>query len=201
MTNAAEYRSNVLAAIDARIAYETEKNAENDSMQNVLKSMRKSVDNDRIAEIMLTYNVDSNRINRQLRNNARYNVKAYQKDINVARCIASVETLNHYSRAIFLAALALEANDMTLTHKDANAACSLDVKTNDTKRDKLINAVKYQAHVAANTTSTQSSSSLNSLQSYNVFTETRDAANNVCFKLNRECEATKSIAAYLNVTL
>ncbi|MBS7701481.1 MULTISPECIES: hypothetical protein [unclassified Chelatococcus] len=102
---------------------------------------------------------------------------------------------------IFLAALALEANEMTLTHKDAISACSLHCKTSDAKREKIIAAAKYQKHVAANTASTQSSSSINALQAFDVLTEARDAANTIVYKINRDACATQELAQYLNVTL
>ncbi|MBS7701478.1 MULTISPECIES: hypothetical protein [unclassified Chelatococcus] len=101
MTNVADFRASLVAAIDARIAYEKDKDADNMSMRKTLANIRKSADHDRIAEIMLASQCDTNRINRSERSNARYNVYAYEKDINIARSIARVNALNHYTRAIF----------------------------------------------------------------------------------------------------
>lgn len=187
-----DYKVALVAAFDARAEYETAKNADNDSIQKTLKDMRVSVDHDSIAEIMLSANVDSNFINRSERKTARFNVYSAQKVVNVARAIASAETLNHYTKAILASAVALQSNEMLLTHKDASAACSLSVKS-DSKRDKLLK--KYQKHVAANTAATQSSSSINALQMFDVLQETRDDANNVCYRVNLDSATTQKLIA------
>lgn len=193
-TLVSEFRAQLIAAIDARAQYERDKNADNDSMQETLKDIRKSVDHDLIASVMLAANYDANRINRSERVNARYNVYAYEKDVNIARCAASVASLNHYTRAILLTAKSLKSADLKLTHDDAQSACSLSVKSSDAKREKLI--VKYQKHTSAKTAATQSSSSINALQAFDILRETRDAANKVCYILNEENELTAKLLAH-----
>jgi hypothetical protein len=94
--------------------------------------------------------------------------------------------MNHYSLAILRAAIALEANDSTLNHADAVFVCSLDAKHKDSKRAATLKSARYSKHVALNTASTQSSSSINSLQALNVLSETRDASNAVAYTLNRD---------------
>lgn len=184
--NVNEFKSALAAEIDARASFEASKNADNDSMQATLKNMRKLSDHDVIAEIMLASNVDASFINRAERSNARYNVYAAEKVVNVARSLAKAAQINHYTRAVFAAALALESAEMMLTHADAVAACSASVKHKDSKREKLIKDARYSQHVAANTAATQSSSSINALQTFNLLKETRDASNNAAYALNRE---------------
>lgn len=181
MTNAVQnYLNDMLAAFDARATYERSKNAENDNMQKTLKDLRASVAHVKIAEIMSACNVNAQFINRAERNNARFNVYSAEKVVNVARAIASVNSLNHYTKAIYASILSFANAKLDFSHKDAIAACSLSVKCSDTKRAKAL--VQYQKHVAANTASTQASSSLNALLQYRVIEEYRDAANNVCYR-------------------
>jgi hypothetical protein len=191
INNAVDYRNALLAAIDARASYELSKSAENDSMQETLKDIRKSVDHIDVCAVFFLANVDSNRINRAERVNARYNVYAYEKDVNIARAAMKVASLNHYTKAILLTAKRFAEHDLMLTHNDAQSACSLSVKTSNTSREKMI--VKYQKHVSAKTAATQSSSSINALQSFNVLVETRDASNVVCYRLNVENELTQKL--------
>jgi hypothetical protein len=190
----AAFKLSLLASVEARAEFEHNKSDENTSMQKTLSDIHKSVNNDAIARIMMLSNCDANRINKSERVNSRLNVYAYEKDVNLARFLDSAaNALNHYTQAVFKSALALESAEMLLTHKDAISACSMNCKS-DAKREALIKACKYQRHVAANTASTQSSSSISALQSFNVLTETRDAQNNVAYKLNRESFAFKILA-------
>lgn len=192
----AEYRATLTSAFDVRMSYERAKNAENESIQSVLKAQRKSVDHDKIAEMMLVANVNADFINVSERVSARFNVKAAEKVINLARVLASAEHLNHYTRAVFLSAVALAKNNTMLTHKDAHASCSLSVK-NNAARDKLL--VRYQKHVDASTASTQSSSSINALQMFDVLKETRDESNTIAYVVNTDSEATKRLFKHFNI--
>ncbi|SER26744.1 hypothetical protein SAMN05216548_11434 [Faunimonas pinastri] len=194
MSDVTAYRASLIAAFDARATYESAKNSENTSMQNTLATMKKSVDHDAIASIMLAANVDATFINRAERSNARFNVYASEKVINVARACASAAQLNHYTRAILLTAQAFQNAELRMTHKDAISACSMSCKS-DAKREKII--VKYMKHVAANTASTQSSSSINALQMFDVLRETRDESNAICYTLNTESDVTKALLAKL----
>jgi hypothetical protein len=185
MTKIETYKNELLSAIDSRAAYELAKNAENASMQATIKDLRKSVDHDAIASAMLASNVDAQFINRAERSNNRYNVYAAEKVVNVARYLAKAATLNHYSLAIVKAAIALQASDLLLTHADAVCVCSKDAKHKDAKRAKIVKSAHYDKHVSSNTASTQSSSSINALQTFNVLIEKRDAANVVAYELNK----------------
>jgi hypothetical protein len=217
-TNAVEtFRADCVNAVDTRMFFEARKSAQsesvdetnyksvlsfnNASMFSTLSDIRKSVDHARIAEIMLLSQCSAKRIVEQERSSNMRNVYAYEKEINIARAIARVVALNHYTKAVFLSALVLEKNETVLTHKDAISACSLSCKVNDAKREKLLAKSKYAKHVAANTAATQSSSSINALQSFSVLVESRDASNAVCYRVNRDAYATKELARFLDVTL
>lgn len=190
-----DYRAALLASVDARAAHESAKNIDNSSMQATLAQLRKSVDHDVIAQVMLASNVDANFINRAERVSNRFNVYSAEKVVNVARACAKVTSLNHYTLAVLRTAIALAKIESALTHKDAACACSMSVKHSDTKREAIIKNARYAKHVAANTAATQSSSSINALQMFNVLTETRDAANVVTYALNIESEAYKTLSA------
>ena len=170
--------------------------AHNSSMCKTLTDIAKTLSNEHVAKMLFATKYDATRINRSERSNARYNVYAYEKDVNIARVLCKVASLNHYTRAILSSAIALQKNDMLITHRDAQSACSLDVKT-DATREKLISATKYQKNVAASTANTQSSSSINALQAFSVLVETRDAANNVCYKVNLDADVTKKLLALI----
>jgi hypothetical protein len=190
----ANYVAELNSALDARASYEHDKSAANDSIQTCIAALRKSVTHVDIASVLLSCDVDSNFINRSERSNNRYNVYAAQKVDNVARAVKSVAELNHYSLAILRVALAVEKIDSKLSHKDAVAACSASVKHSDAKRESIIKSLRYAKHVAANTASTQSSSSINALQTCHILSEARDAANNIVYSVNRESEAFKTLA-------
>jgi len=191
----ADYSATLSAAIDARSSYELAKNAENDSMQSKLKSFKASVSHARIAEIMMNANVNANLINRNERVNARFNEKAFVKVINIARAIANVESLNVYTRAILASVKCFEDNDMLMTERETKDSCSVSSRLSETTRNSAL--IKVAKHYDASTMSTQASSTNNALQAFNVIVETRDAANNVCFKLNRESVATQALLALI----
>lgn len=189
MNNASDY----LAALDSRLAYEVAKNPECDSMQATLAAMRKTLERSAITDFMSASNVNAELINKSERSNARLNVYAYEKVLNVSQAALKVASLNHYTKAILATALSLDAYDESkLTHADAQSACSLSVKTKDSERQKRI--VQYQKHVAANTASTQSSSSIAALVAYDVLRETRDDANVTCYSVNYDSHAFAALA-------
>jgi hypothetical protein len=202
MTKAiSDYRTQMQTAIAARASFETAKNAANTSMQKTLTDFAKSVDHDTLAEIMIACNVDATFINRAERVNARFNVYAAEKVANVVRYLASVASLNHYTLAIIKTAIALESEKQIMTQKDACNACSASLKSSDAKREKIVKSARYSKHTSANTATTQSSSSLNALIQCNVLSEARDAENNATFTLIRSSEATKRLAAKLEIAI
>lgn len=196
-----DYSNELSAAIALRADFEMNKSADNTSIQECLTKLAKSVSHDTIASIMMQSNVDADFINKSERVNNRFNVYAAEKVANVARAIAVVNNLNHYTLAIFKTALALESASFTLSHKSAVAACSASVKHSDAKQERLIKTTRYAKHVAANTASTQASSSINALQQFNVFVETRDAANAIAYTIDRTSYAAIALAAKLELSL
>jgi hypothetical protein len=194
-----EFKVAMLASIDARIAFEASKSEAlkseaNTSMQKTLRDIRKACDNDILASVMFAANVNHDFINKSERINARFNVYAAEKVVNVARALAKASTLNHYTLAILRAAVALKRADLSVSHADAVAACSPDVAHKDKSRAAIIKSARYAKHIAANTASTQSSSSINALQVFKTFVEARDASNHVCYSL-ADNETTKALIA------
>lgn len=175
--------------INARIDYERSKNAANDSIVDTLNSVAKTFAHETIANVLIASNVSASIVNRQERINARFNVYSLEKIENIARNICAVASLNHYTLAILKSAVALEASERKLTHRDAVCACSASVKHTDSQREKILKSTRYAKHTSANTASTQASSSLNALVAFNVLSEARDEANNATYSVNRESHA------------
>jgi hypothetical protein len=189
------------AACDTRIAYECDKNAANETIKSKINAIRKSATHNDIAAVLVACSYDADKINTQERVSNRRNVYAVQKEINAARFIAAVAALDHYTLAIFKTAFALEAADFALTHATARAACSVDVKTSVAAQQSIVIKNRYAKHIDASTASTQSSSSINALQALNVFTESRNAANEIEYKINRASHAAIKIAERLTLAL
>jgi hypothetical protein len=191
------YKSEMLASFEARKAYEASKNADNASIQIKLDDMIKLLSDD-VISVFAKANVKADFINRAERSTSRTNVYCAQKVINIARAILRVQALNHFSRAIFSTCVALNNAALEMTHDDAESACSLSVKTS-AERESLV--VKYAQHVAANTASTQSSSSINALQFFNVLSEMRDARNKTAYIVARDAYASQEIAKLLQIDI
>lgn len=193
--NASDVRALVLASIDARKAYELNKNSEATNMCATLDKLRKSFDHDAIAATMLACSVNADFINHAERSNARFNVYSAEKVQNILAFVArSSFALNHYTLNILKTCAAMTNADVLMTHSDAVAACSSDSKIADKTKAKLL--VRYARITNANTASTQASSSLNALKVCNVISETRDAANNVSYRM-RDTDAAKALLAAL----
>ncbi len=204
MTNTVTVEAFTLAindACDARLAYEATKNAANETIKAKVNAIRKTATHATIASILIACNYDANKINESERVSNRRNVYAVQKEMNVAQFIAKVASLNHYSLAIFKTAFALESASFALTHATARAACSVDLKVTNAEQMKVVRANRYEKHIDASTASTQSSSSINALQALNVFSEARNAANEIEYRINRASHAAIEIAKQLSLNL
>jgi hypothetical protein len=195
--NTQEYVAALNTAFDNRASYEATKASDNDSIQSVLKSLRNDMTHEHVANVLMQSNVSAEFINRQERVNNRYNVYAAQKVDNAARASINVEALNHYSLAILRVACALK----TISHKDAVAACSASVKHTDAARERVIKSLRYAKHVAQNTATTQSSSSINALQTLNILSESRDDANNVVYSINESSATFQALAKRYELTI
>jgi uncharacterized protein YcfL len=188
-------------ACDTRIAYEALKNVDNESIKSKLNAIRKTLTNEKIASVLIACSYDVANMNTQERVSNRRNVYAIQKEMNAAQFIAVAASLNHYSLAIFKTALALETATFALTHATARAACSVDVKTSVAAQQSIVIKNRYAKHIDASTASTQSSSSINALQALNVFVESRNAANEIEYRINRTSHAAIEIAKRLELSL
>ncbi len=184
-----KYQAQVLAEVDARAAYEGEKNAENANIQATLKGIRSDLDHEAIAKVMSAANVPSGFINIAERGNARFNVYAAEKVSNLARVLVGAKAMNHYTRAILASARACGAAGVSFTHADAVAACSLEVKGDPSKP-----LVRYEKHIAPNTASTQASSSIAALKVWGALAEGRTPSNAVAYVL-QDTETTEALLA------
>lgn len=196
INNASEYRAAMLAAIDLRAAKELDKSADNLSMQKTLSNIRKSADNEHVATVMFASSVDASLLLKSERVNAMFSVYAYEKVIDLARCIASsVNALDHRVNAIFRTLVNLHKADMLMTHEDAQyALLKLEKHTDKNKRAHIVTTNNLQSKATANS---QSSQVINVLQNYNVISETRDANNRVAYRFN--AENTNSLALLANI--
>jgi hypothetical protein len=195
MKNTASYIADLKIAFDARRAFENAKAKDSSSnIHKTLAALEKSVTRDAIAKVFVAHNIDANLINRAVRADSRINVYAFEKIENVASALLKAQALNHYSRAILATAKALTENDMQLTNQDAQSACTLDFKLKDAKREKLVH--KYQKHVAYSTATTQSSSSLEALCTFNILKRGKNESGETVYIL-QDNESAKALCANL----
>jgi len=199
MTNSASqinaYRVAMIQQINARIDYEFKKcNDVNASIIVKMQEFIKLVDHDAIAKHFLACDYDVTKINRQLRSNARYNEKAFVKDLNIVQALAHVDSLNKYSSAILhtIAEFALCDLD-ALTQSEAASCCSNDGRIANKERNaKLIRVKNY---FLESTVSTQVSSSINSLEALNIIKRARNASNQVTLHINADSVAFLALAS------
>ena len=197
--NVTEYVAQLNVAFDARIAYQRDYHASEstDNLVKKLNAMRRDATHEKVAQSFLDRNIDANFVNRQERANARFNEKAIVKAINLVRSLLKVDTINIYTRAIVASLVSFEQADLQMTQRETKAACSADAKLADSKRNKLVKRVAkiYDASTA----STQSSSSNQVLLTFNIIRETKNAANENCFVLNRDNQTTQDLLALIAV--
>lgn len=197
----ASFISDLNASYDERVSYQRSKVADkgenkakgDDNIFLTIADIRKTTTHEVTAKVLLASHVDASFINRQLRDNARMNVKCIVKVNNIAQVIASHATLNSYTRSILITAIALTRANDVMTNADAQASICNALKA----RSPLIN--RYATNVAANTASTQSSSTNNALKVYNVFKETRSITNEAAYIVDFENATTKKLMSYLNI--
>lgn len=192
------YTNEVAASIATRAAYELEQNPTNENIQKTLKGLAEDFAHVDVCKFMHAASVDANFINRQERKNKRFNVYSAQKVANVARAAAAAETLNAYSATLLRTAIALTRADLSMTHRDAHSALCLDLKVDVSKAQHI---VRYGKNIASNTADTQSSSSINALQMFNVLKEIRDDRNEVAYIVDLSNKTTKALAKHLDIAL
>ncbi|UIN38403.1 hypothetical protein [Methylobacterium oryzae] len=194
----AAYTADLATSIAARAAYETEQNPENTNIQKTLKGLAEDFASEHVTKFMFAASVDANFINRQERKNKRFNVYSAQKVANVARAAAQAETLNAYSATLLRTAIALTRAELSMTHRDAHSALCLDLKVDAAKAQHI---VRYGKNIASNTADTQSSSSINALQMFNVLKEIRDDRNEVAYTVDLSNKTTKALCKALDIAL
>lgn len=169
-----------VAHIDERARYEATKNSENDSIQKHLKSARDKLSSARVARFMIAANVDSSFINRNERVNARYNVYAIEKVASLAHSVAFDKLHNAINANVLRSMFKCESAEIDFSHHLALCSASDKIVCKDAKaRNRL-----SRHTVSASTASTQASSTMNALVTCNVVSEYRNAANELCYKLN-----------------
>lgn len=186
-------REEFFSQIDVRKEYEQNKSENASSICKKLDDLYKNATETHIA-IFLACNVDFSFINRQERANARFNIYAAQKVVK----LCSAMTLDAFTRAIVATLHRLHENNLQATRKDVESACSADIKT-ESAREKLIKDVKRKEHIAANTVSTQASSSLNALDVMNMLVTSRNSENKETFSLNYDNEHVTTILRQLDM--
>ena len=199
IASATKYRASLDAAFDARVAYEQSKC--DDATASIFKAiadLRKDYAHDAIIDVMRKASVNAEFINRQERRNARYNVKSATKVFQIARCVAKVASLDSYTRNVLRTAFNLHNAELTMTHADAQASLDNAARVADAKK---AHVVRYAKAIAASTADTQSSSSINALQMFDVLKETRDDSNAVAYALNAQSDVTHALLASLNLKL
>lgn len=188
----AEARDVVARNFEARREYERSKNENNENIQKNLRKYEKNV-TDATLTLFLQQKIDLNFMNIHERSTSRLNVYCVEK---VTR-LDSAFSLDAFTKHVLLSMRALQQNDMIMTHKDAQSACTLACSTDATK-EKILKTTKRQLHIAANTASTQSSSSLNALVHLKLARETRDENNKIAFVLDLENAHVKKLFEQLD---
>jgi hypothetical protein len=158
-----------------------------------LNNLQKGLTHEVIAKLCLASKVDANFINREEKLGARYNVYAAKKVLDTSKTLASAGRLDHYTLHALKTALAFSKADLSLTHADMHAAYERS-KVSGAKASLIC---YFERAVAHNTATTQASSSLNALQSFEVLNETRDASGAVAYTLNAEHKNAKKLLATL----
>lgn len=177
----------VASRFDARIA-----SASENSKKNLLDARAKCIRSDALT-LMLASNFQLDAIDGA--NGAEHNVYALKCKLhNVVETLNARDVLNHYTRALFLTARNLHANNLQLTQTDADCVCDASFKAK--KSDKRAeNYVCTSELNKPSTNSTQKSSSLVTLCALNVLS--RDGKSS--FKFNADAHATKALEAALNL--
>jgi hypothetical protein len=152
-------------ALDARGAFETTKNPDNENIHRTLKKVRSHLVTKRAARVLLATNVDPEvLINRSVHDGARYNVYALGK---VADIVFGVTNDGVIANAINLACMrslfACKKAGIAFTMEVAKAACSKQVHIDAAIRQHLVRHT-----VSPSTAPTQASSTMQALVTLGV---------------------------------
>lgn len=193
----AQYRVNLDAAFAERAQFERDKQSK-ENIFSTLKDLQDDYKSDLVVEALHSAKVDANFINRQDKRDARFNVYSAEKVFKIARASLKAASLDQYTFHILRTAHAMLADDVLMTSQDAYAAICAKCATDEVKTKYLSRMLKI---VAVSTATTQASSSINALKTFDVLIETRDAMNNVAYKLNTTNATTKKLCKALDLAL
>jgi hypothetical protein len=185
-SEALDYQARFQAAISARKAYEANKNASNDSIQNTLTQFARGTNHASVASMLMLCNVQVECVNSSTRVDSRFNVYTLDKVSNIARFLAQVEKLNHFTLHIFASIVACDKASVSFNADDARACCSRDIKVTQGKPISQLQQIK-----STGTVQSQHSSSLAALLACDAISESRDSSGKRCFtrKLTKASEA------------
>lgn len=107
----------------------------------------------------------------------------------------SLRDFNEMTRLVFLTAINFELSDIAMERQDAYNACSAHCKISDAKKRKL--TVQNKEAKSDSTCTAQHRSSLAALENLNIIR----AINKREYRVNLDSDATKALAAKLNVEI
>lgn len=148
---------------DARMTYEHRERPGNEKIQAKLKAAKGRMSSLGIAGVMLAAKVEPDFINRSVTEGRRYNVYAFEKFNDVAGGLCSGTFKNAVNLAIMKSLFKFRSSGMAFTGLAALAACSDKVKV-----EKGMTAALVRHTVSAATAPTQTSSTMNALQTMGI---------------------------------
>lgn len=148
-----------------REAFEEKKKADNLSIQRTLKKVRSHLVRDPAARLLAAVDVDPGFINRGLRSDSCYNVYAIGKLADIVGWVnaGGASSLNAINAAILKSLVNFDRAGLPFTTDAAKAACSRNYPYHGDGVSRLVRHT-----VAPNTTKTQSSSTMQALETLGV---------------------------------
>ena len=167
---------NITDALNARREAEISAHSLNENKSNTLRKLALFA-NDHVARAFTDAHKSLDFVASKKRVDAMRDVYEIEKIFDLADYYAQSNTvaLNHYTRAIALSAVNFTTHEAIFTLDCVRSACSLDEKSRDAKKEKLV--VKYQKNVKASTVNAQHRSSLEALKFFEILHERRTSNN------------------------
>ena len=164
----AEMASKVAREFDDRATFERRMRPNNESIQKTLAKSRAKLIQAHITQAMFAANVAPNFVNRSLAADKRYNVYAIEKAADLLATLAGKAQLNNaINRAIVKSMIAFRASGVAFTGNSADAATSDKIKVENGTAKLLTRHT-----VSASTAPTQSSSTMNALETLGIVRNT-----------------------------
>jgi hypothetical protein len=148
---------------DARMTFEHRERPGNEKIQEKLKSAKTRMTSLGIAGVMVAAKISPDFVNRSVTEGRRYNVYAFEKFNDLAGGLVSGSFKNAVNLAILKSLYAFSAAAQPFTGLAALAACSDKVKV-----EKGMSAHLTRHTVSAATAPTQTSSTMNALQTLGI---------------------------------